>query len=281
VSGGGAPTEQALTPPSGGSVSGCVHGSGCQGIPGSYFGHTVSISADGSTAIVGAPDDDWDNPFGSTEEWSDGFTYEWARTATSTGGKSGSGNPGGSGGSHCVGRGCFGTPGGSTSGGSNSGSGGSGGSGKQNVPLVIPVYGPKVLINPVTGGFAIAYFCTYGLSFTDPCIGGVTVPVYCLHGADTTPYTPCFGVAGDVASTAARTRKHRSKVVRVLARAHFVIQPGHRGKIQVRLTKAGMQVLRHRKRLSVNLVISITQGSHHSTRTEHVVLTLAPLRHHK
>lgn len=141
------PVEQELTPD---PASG-------QGEAGSYFGQSVALAGDGGTVLVGAPDDDWQNPPNHETGWA----FEWSRAVPGGPGGSdgeGGGGGGGSGGSGGGGSGGSGGPGGSGGGGGSGGSdaGGAsapgdpfGGAVGASVPSRIAVKGKDALV-PIT-----------------------------------------------------------------------------------------------------------------------------------
>ncbi len=152
------------------------------------------------------------------------------------------------------------------------GAGGSGttaGGGHPSGPVQIPVYGPKLLVDPYTGQVTLTYFCTYGFSYNAPCIIGVTVPVYCKVPGNYPPTTACFD------AHLITLLRHRT-VVRYLARADVKVAAGKHRKIALKLSKQAMKILRRKHRLAETLIITVAQGTHHRVREEHVVFTLAP-----
>lgn len=213
-----------------------------KGEVGSYFGQSVALAGDGGTVLVGAPNDDWQDPPNHEAGWA----FEWSRAVPgSPGGSDGNGEGeggGGSGGSGGSGSGGSGGPGGSGSGGSG-GSGGSvaggtsapgdpfGGAVGASVPSRIAVRGKDALV-PIT------------------CHARVACPV---------------DVVLDVAARALRHGAGGKLVA--IGHGHATVPPARTTTLKVRLSVAARSALRKAGRGLGGYTVLVNLGNHAGARS--------------
>ncbi|OJU80563.1 MAG: hypothetical protein BGO11_07540 [Solirubrobacterales bacterium 70-9] len=203
------PAEQELTPdPAPG-----------QGEVGSYFGQSVALAGDGGTVLVGAPDDDWQNP----PDHDVGWVFDWSRAA-----------PGGSGGAEGeAGGGDSGDDGGGGRGGASGSGGGWSGSGPG-------------------GGGGARIGASAAPAPHDPFAGavGASVPSRILvKGGDALVSITCHArvacPVGVVLEVAARSlRRHVGGKLVAIGRGRATARPARTTILKVRLSPAARSVLR-------------------------------------